>query len=120
MIRFDHVNIRVTDQEAVRDFLVAVVGVKEGPRPNFTFHGYWLYLNGIPVIHLAPRDREGSPGWVNHIAFHGFDVDEKSAELKAAGIPFRVQRLADTDTPQIFVEGPEGVRVELQCLPPGR
>ena len=120
MIRFDHVNIRVTDQEAVRDFLVAVVGVKQGPRPNFSFPGYWLYLGDIPVIHLAPRDREGSVGWVNHIAFQGFDVDKKAAELEAAGIPFRVQHLADTDTPQIFVEGPEGVRVELQCLPAAR
>ena len=59
MIRFDHVNIRVSDQEAVRDFLVAVIGVKEGPRPPFDFHGYWLYLGDLPVIHLAPRDRAG-------------------------------------------------------------
>ncbi len=120
MIRFDHVNIRVTDQEAVRDFLVAVLGVRQGPRPNFNFHGYWLYLGDVPVIHLAPRDRDGGPGWVNHIAFYGFEVAAKSAELEAAGIPYRVQWLADTDTPQIFVEGPEGVRIELQCLKAAR
>ena len=27
MIRFDHVNIRVSDQETVRDFLAAVIGL---------------------------------------------------------------------------------------------
>ncbi len=118
MIRFDHVNIRVRDQEAARDFLIAVVGVTEGPRPAFSFPGYWLYLGDVPVIHLAPRDQAGETGWVNHIAFAGYDLDRKTAELKAGGFNFRVQRLADTDIPQIFVSGPEGLRVELQCAPP--
>jgi catechol 2,3-dioxygenase-like lactoylglutathione lyase family enzyme len=119
MIRFDHINIRVTDQEAVRDFLAAVVGVRQGPRPNFSFHGYWLYLGDLPVIHLAPRDAPGEVGWANHIAFAGYDLERKTAELKDAGLNFRVQRLADTDIPQIFVKGPEGLLVELQCVVPG-
>ena len=117
MIRFDHVNIRVTDQEAVRDFLALIVGVKAGPRPPFDFHGYWLYLGDQPVIHLAPRDHPGDVGWVNHIAFTGFDFARKSAELSAAGVPFKVQTLPGTDIRQIFVNGPEGLRVELQCPP---
>jgi catechol 2,3-dioxygenase-like lactoylglutathione lyase family enzyme len=118
MIRFDHINIRVTDQEAVRDFLVAVVGVRQGPRPNFSFHGYWLYLGELPVIHLAPRDYPGEVGWANHVAFAGYDLEQKTRELRTAGFDFRVQRLADTNIPQIFVDGPEGVRVELQCIAP--
>ena len=60
----------------------------------------------------------GEVGWVNHIAFAGYDLDRKTAELKAAGFAYRVQKLADTPIPQIFVEGPEGLRVELQCVPP--
>ena len=117
-MRFDHINIRVTDQEAARDFLVAVLGLVVGPRPNFTFPGYWLYLGEVPVIHLAPRDLPGAVGWVNHIAFTGFDFDGKCAELDAKGIAYRTQHLADTETRQIFVEGPEGIRVELQCPAP--
>jgi len=115
VIRFDHVNIRVTDQEAVRDFLVAVVGLTVGPRPPFNFHGYWLYLNDIPVVHLAPRDREGAVGWVNHICFYGFDFDDKAAQLRAAGFAIKTQRLPGEGNRQIFVEGPEGLRIELQC-----
>jgi len=118
VIRFDHVNIRVADQEVVRDFLVAVIGLKIGPRPPFDFHGYWLYLGDLPVIHLAPRDREGEVGWVNHIAFSGYDFDRKTAELAAAGFAFRTQHLPDSDIRQIFLIGPEGLRIELQC-PPG-
>ncbi len=116
-IRLDHVNIRVSDQEAVRDFLVAVVGLRQGPRPNFSFHGYWLYAGDQPVIHLAPRDQPGAVGWVNHVAFAGFDLATKRAELEGAGLKIRVQKLADTNIPQIFVQGPEGVIVELQCAP---
>lgn len=115
MIRFNHVNIRVNDQEAVRDFLAAVIGLAVGPRPLFTFHGYWLYLGDVPVIHLAPREAPGDIGWVNHIAFSGYDFDEKTAELRAAGFTFRTQTLPDSDIRQIFLNGPEGIRVELQC-----
>jgi len=117
MIAFNHVNIRVGDQEAVRDFLVAVIGLTVGSRPPFTFHGYWLYLGDLPVIHLAPREAPGEIGWVNHIAFAGYDFDSKTAELRANGFAFRVQTLPASDIRQIFVNGPEGIRVELQCAP---
>lgn len=117
MIRFDHVNIRVSDQEAVRDFLVATVGLSVGPRPGFAFPGYWLYLDGEPVVHLAPRDAPGETGWVNHIAFTGFDFAAKTAALGRAGLSHRVQVQPDTGVRQIFVDGPEGLRVELQCPP---
>ena len=115
MIAFNHVNIRVGDQEAVRDFLIAVIGLSVGPRPPFTFHGYWLYLGDLPVIHLAPREAPGEVGWVNHIAFAGYDFEEKTEELKAKGFAFRTQTLPASDIRQIFVSGPEGIRVELQC-----
>ena len=117
MIRFDHVNIRVSDQEAVRDFLINVVGVSVGPRPAFSFPGYWLYLGDQPVVHLAPRDAAGEVGWVNHIAFTGFDFAAKSAALDQAGVPYQVQTLPGTAIKQIFVNGPEGLRIELQCPP---
>ncbi len=117
MIRFDHVNIRVSDQEAVRDFLIKVVGVSDGPRPPFSFPGYWLYLGDQPVVHLAPRDAPGEVGWVNHIAFTGFDFAAKSSALDAAGVLYKVQTLPGTAIKQIFVDGPEGLRIELQCPP---
>src|SRR5579872_6796118 len=116
MIAFNHVNIRVGDQEAVRDFLIAVIGLKVGPRPPFAFHGYWLYLDDLPVIHLAPREAPGEVGWVNHIAFSGYDYETKTADLKAKGLAFRSQTLPGSDVRQICVSGPEGIRVELQCL----
>lgn len=119
MIGFDHINIRVSDQEAVRDLLAEVVGLTVGPRPPFNFHGYWLYLGDQPLVHLAPRGRPGEVGWVDHVAFGGFDFADKSAALDRAGIAYTVQTLPGTEIRQIFVNGPEGLRIELQCPPAG-
>ena len=69
-------------------------------------------------MHLASRDREGEVGWSTTSPLTGFDFDEKTAELAAAGI--RLQRPSTCRTPisaRFFVLGPEGMRIELQCPP---
>ena len=116
MPRLDHVNIKALDQEAMRDFLIDVLGVHEGERPPFDFHGYWLYFDDVAVIHLmGERGRGiGGPGWVDHVAFGPFDYDATLSRLRAAGLPFRLSRIPATPIRQIFVDGPEGLRVELQ------
>lgn len=119
MIRLDHVNIRVDDQDALRDFLIAVAGLRVGPRPPFTWHGYWLYLGDQAVVHTGPR-RNLQPrgeGHTDHFAFLGFDYDERKAALTKAGFTFEERNLPGSDVRQIFVSGPEGVVVELQCPP---
>ena len=50
MIRLDHINIHAEDLEAARDFLLAVLPLEQGFRPPFDFKGYWLYLDGKPII----------------------------------------------------------------------
>ena len=51
---------------------------------------------------------ENSPG----------DAEEDgSLGLAAAGFAFRTQHLPDSDIRQIFLLGPEGMRIELQCPP---
>ena len=52
---FNHFNLRAEQAllERLRDFYVDVVGLREGPRPPFDFHGYWLYLQDQAVLHLA-------------------------------------------------------------------
>ena len=117
-IRFDHINIHCHDQEAVRDFLIDVVGVTEGVRPPFDFPGYWLYLDGQPVIHLQSTDRSPTTapeGWVDHIAFGGFDFEQTRERLQTAGYDLHIGGIPGTGIRQIFVKGPEGARVELQC-----
>ena len=118
-MRFDHVNIHARDQGAMRDFFIALLGLKVGWRPGFDFPGYWLYLGDQAIIHLQDRKTGLGPGWVDHICFGPFgDPDTKRAELKALGFPFVETRLPDTEIFQFFVTGPEGIKVELQCKRP--
>jgi catechol 2,3-dioxygenase-like lactoylglutathione lyase family enzyme len=59
----DHYNIRLrpSDLEAVRDFYVDAIGLTEGPRPNFSFPGYWLYGGAeAAILHLAATLPESS------------------------------------------------------------
>lgn len=117
-MRFDHVNLRPRDMERMRDFLVAVLGLTVGERPPFAFPGYWLCDgDGRPVVHLQPAADGPAAGepLVNHIAFGPFDYDAALARLRAAGLTFRLSRIPATPIRQIFVDGPEGLRVELQA-----
>ena len=136
-MRLDHVNIHCRNQEAMRDFLIALLGLKVGWRPGFAEPGYWLYYaddDSPPargdkppadwrqpfraVVHLWPRTSPPGPGWVDHLCFGLFgSPDDKRAELERLGFAFRQARLPDTDITQFFVTGPEDVRIELQCRP---
>ena len=134
-MRLDHVNIHARDQEAARDFLVALLELKVGWRPGFVEPGYWLYYADDlsppargerppadwhqpfgAVIHLWPRVSALGTGWVDHLCFapHG-DPDEKRAELKRLGFAFSESRLPESDIVQFFVKGPEDLKIELQC-----
>ena len=83
----EHVTIRCANLKRTRDFYVELMGLTEGDRPQFPFRGYWLYLGGIPVVHLVeasdsagawgrdiviPKAEDGT-GSFDHVAFKGND-----------------------------------------------
>jgi catechol 2,3-dioxygenase-like lactoylglutathione lyase family enzyme len=116
MLRIDHINIHATDPRAMVAFLEAVTGAKEGFRPPFKHPGHWLYVDGVPAIHIdyAEAGKAMTRGVFDHVAFGVYDdVEALKARVEAtgfehfhAGIPGGVG--------QIFVTGPDGVKVELQ------
>jgi catechol 2,3-dioxygenase-like lactoylglutathione lyase family enzyme len=116
VIALDHINIRVDDQEAVRDFLIELLGLVDGPRPDFDFKGYWLYLGDKPVIHIMGRSGNSSAGdgWADHIAFSGFEFDKEIRRMDRMGRSYWTSGIPGGPR-QIFVTGPEGVKIELQC-----
>jgi catechol 2,3-dioxygenase-like lactoylglutathione lyase family enzyme len=118
MIRLDHINIHAEDLEAARDFLLAALpGLSQGFRPPFDFKGYWLYLDGKPLIHMQNRGAGHTDGgqWIDHIAFAPFDFAAESKRLDALGMPYVVGGIPGTGIRQIFVSGPERLKLELQC-----
>lgn len=116
MPRLDHVNIHVREAGPMLEFLEKVLGATEGFRPPFPFPGHWLYLDGHPAIHLnvVPRDSDFPAGMLNHVAFAFYDRDTVSKDIEASGYRFEHDAIPATDIGQIFVYGPEGIRIELQ------
>jgi catechol 2,3-dioxygenase-like lactoylglutathione lyase family enzyme len=112
----DHVNIETRDAVAMIEFLKAVLGVEEGARPPFDVPGHWLYLDGHPAIHLniVDRDADFPAGMVNHVAFAFFDFDDAIERIKASGSRFEQAHIPGAGIGQIYVYGPEGIKIELQ------
>lgn len=123
----EHVTIRCANLKRTRDFYVELMGLTEGERPNFPFRGYWLYLGGVPVIHLIEAadnggawgreavlsDPDRGTGAFDHVAFQGDDFDAMRDKLSAAGVRFRERVVPGGRLKQLFVPDPEGVLVEI-------
>jgi len=123
----EHVTIRCAQLGRTRDFYVKLMGLTEGDRPQFPFRGHWLYLGGIPVIHLVeasdsagawgghiaiPKAEDGT-GSFDHVAFRGDDFQAMRVRLKEAGVPFKERVVPGGQLSQLFVPDPEGVLVEI-------
>ena len=119
----DHALVLTDDLEATRRFYCDALGFEAGERPTLPFPGYWLYLDGVPCLHVAERaafeaqlDRMGlarANGPVDHLAFDAGDLEAVLARLDAAGV-----RSVSNDVPtagmrQLFLDDPNGVRIEV-------
>jgi catechol 2,3-dioxygenase-like lactoylglutathione lyase family enzyme len=128
-----HVLVLASDMDATRDFYRDAIGLSEGPRPPLEFPGHWLYDDdGSPCLHVADRAAyaahartlglvvaasPGGPGPIDHIALSGSDHDAAVARLERHGVAFLRNVIPGAGIRQLFVEDPDGVRVELN-LPP--
>ena len=119
----DHALVLTDDLEATRAFYCDVLGFQTGDRPPLTFPGYWLYLEGVACVHVAERtayeaelDRMGLPranGPLDHLAFAAGDHPSLVARLEAAGLRAVSNEVPTAGIRQLFVEDPNGVRIEL-------
>jgi catechol 2,3-dioxygenase-like lactoylglutathione lyase family enzyme len=112
----DHVNLHARDGAAMVTFLEQVLDAKEGFRPPFSGPGHWLYLDGHPAIHIdvVGRDADYPKGLIDHLAFGVYDYAAILARVEASGRRFEHAGIPGTDVGQIFVYGPEGIKLELQ------
>jgi len=115
--QLQHINTRSSNVESTKDFYVNILGLRVGPRPPFQSTGYWLYLGDHPIVHLVQRPAGEEPkvgsGNVDHIAFRAIDLEGTRAALQAAGLQYREQIVPRDGTVQIFVNDPDGIKVEL-------
>jgi catechol 2,3-dioxygenase-like lactoylglutathione lyase family enzyme len=125
--KMEHLLVLTDDIEGTKDFYCRVLGLEVGDRPPLEFPGYWLYLDGVPCVHVA--DREGyapyservgmpaAPGAVDHIAFNGTDYEEAAARLEREGVEAHTNTLPGVGLRQLFFEDPNGLKIEINVMP---
>ena len=115
--RFDHVNVSMADSRALSSLFENVMGMQAGYRPPFPFPGLWLYAGDQAVVHAvddAGLAAEPSAVSFGHIAFRSEQPAALVIEqLRAHGLAFRLARVPQENTAQIFVLLPGGFVVEL-------
>jgi catechol 2,3-dioxygenase-like lactoylglutathione lyase family enzyme len=125
----EHVLVLSDDIDRTRDFYRDVVGLEVGDRPPLAFPGYWLYAAfGVAAcVHVADRgpyaahaaglglmvpERDPGVGPVDHIAFIADDYDGLLSRLERHGVA-AVTSAVPGGPRQVFIEDPNGVRVEI-------
>ena len=128
--KLDHYSIRTLKLEESKDFSVDVLGMTVGDRPDFEFPGYWLYVDGLPVVHLVgidPDNPQGlidylgevdvddldSSGTLDHVAFVASDPDGFKKHLEQKSMPYRERDVPGMNLYQIFVDDPNKISVEV-------
>ncbi|KQV80041.1 VOC family protein [Rhizobium sp. Root1220] len=115
-MKIDHVTLRTADLEATRQFLEAVLGLKPGHRPAFSFPGYWLYEGDDPIVHLIPgggRMTGHDAEIIDHAGFRLHDYHGTRTRLEARGIGYSTMDLPDLGERRLFVRTPGGILLEL-------
>lgn len=129
-LEINHILIRVTDLDAMIRFFEQILELKKGKRPPFTFAGAWLWADEKPLIHLSEADpvdqgqldylggkkmnSDSGTGIIDHVAFSGQDYNKLIVRLQKHQTSFFERTLPLTGEHQVFIEGPEGLRVEVQ------
>lgn len=125
----EHFLIQTADLDATRDWYVRVLGMREGPHPDFKFPVVWLYLGDVDVVHLTTGGKNVSEnrkrylgqqseevygsGAVDHIAFRATGLRTMLEHLQREGVDFKQRQVDDQGLYQLFMLDPNGVKIEL-------
>lgn len=124
----DHVTLIVNDLEASRKFYCDLLGMRNVPRPGFSFGGSWFQA-GDTQIHLILQHEKSGPAGENtadlqkssrnrHFAFEVEDGQAVASKLTELGVPILSGPQVRPDgAVQVFITDPDGHVVEL-CSPP--
>lgn len=119
LIAFDHVNIRTVNLERMVAWYGDVLGLRSGPRPDFSVPGAWLYLGETCIIHLIEADppptpyAEGESLRMEHMAFRAEDMGAFVSKLEERDIAHKLFPFEALDIVLVFLRDPDGNRIHI-------
>jgi len=120
--QLDHVNVRTRNLSAMSDWYGRILGMSNGPRPEFSFGGAWLYIGDHPVIHLVDATTTDGPDaktQLEHIAFRGEDYQQFISHLQANSVEFSEFSINDdvASMTQVHVRDVDGNHIHIDFPP---
>ena len=126
----EHYLVATGDLDATRDWYRQVLGMQEGPHPDFGFPVHWMYLGGRDVVHIGPsaggageiqkkylgrtsQDSGYGTGALDHIAFRAESLRAMLDHLRSCGVLFTQRRANGEALFQLFLYDPNGIKIEL-------
>jgi catechol 2,3-dioxygenase-like lactoylglutathione lyase family enzyme len=116
--KLDHVNIRTAQLDTLIKWYSDILGLNQGPRPDFSFPGAWLYAHDSAVVHLVGT--EGRPGTgseaplkLEHFAFSASDRDQFERHLNVMDVPYRIAEIKDFRLVQYNLSDPDGNHIHV-------
>lgn len=115
----NHFNILTDDVPATVAFYRDLLGFAEGTRPDLDFPGAWLYVDDKPILHVSGGTTRADlrSGVIDHMAFSATDLKATLTRLEAAGCHPVCRKQVTSGIWQVFVNDPNGARVELDFDP---
>lgn len=128
----EHLLLLVDDVDTTANWFVDNIGLERGHTPDFKVPVTWLYIGERDVLHIARVPNEGKEkrfqdkylggrlsedtsgtGIIDHVAFRCTGLPEMIERLESKGAEFLKRQANAGDLYQLFVTGPDGMRVEL-------
>lgn len=119
-MQLDHVTIRTHELSMLKDFMVEIFDLVDGPRPATivaSVNGHWLYHGNWPLIHLIQspideHDQAETAEAIDHFAFVMKDYDAFKQKLVDKKIKFEMMDIPEMNRRRIFLRLPNGVLIE--------
>jgi len=117
-MKLHHINIKAPQEllRQERDFFCAVLELREGNRPNFSTHGYWLYADGEAIVHLSESDshcQNEKQGYFDHVAFQTNNLKQIIQNLDDRQVDYSTVYLPEIRMTQLFLRAPSGTGIEI-------
>lgn len=129
LTHLEHFLIQTGDLAGTVKWYTEVLGMKEGPHPDFKMPVRWLYLGDEAVLHITVGGENVSKnrrkylgqqstatmgsGVVDHVAFRATGLKAMMEHLDNKGVPYSTRQVDDQELFQLFLMDPNEVKVEL-------